>query len=384
MLKSEKGHSLAGVTLFCLTFLLGLFFRLYRLEEVSAWNAEVTALYFANHLDRVFFHHNLPPFFSFLGRLWISFLPETILSLRYLSVFLSTLVASWMSVLLWKKKGSDLTLLLLILFWLSPLGILFSRQAGPWGLINDLTLLIIVLWTYRGHIPKYILWPVWTVYQLLHPLSLAVVWLLAVVGFIRKKTTAFEFKFFITTSLIPLGYYLLRFIFMGKNFLGELYPKAGPVPPWFPPGGQVLFALLVIGTIFYFLKKSHLSIGIVLFLILGLANLELVYFTKAGVWDDQSVARFRQLQPILKPKELVICASAPQLDYYFGHAYKACSTEVLRLHLKRQSFYLYSLAGDDDLLISFLKKSTKVEQEIKIGHGLLLSIKYPKSKISQP
>lgn len=364
----------------CLTFLTGLFFRLYRLEELSAWNGEVSSLFFANNLDRIFFQHNQTPFYSVLSRLWISLFPSTVVSLRYLSVVLSTLVAGAVSVFLWKKKGADLALLFFILFWLSPLGVLFSRQAGAWALILDLTFLIVILWSYRGLVPKTFLWPLWTVYQLLHPLALLSVWLLLITGLLRKKTSASEVKFFLTTSFISVGYFLLRFIFMGKNFLGPLYPQDEPIPPWFPQGGQALFGLLVLTGLFYFLKKSHLAVSVVLLLILARANGELVFFTKDTQWDDQNVSRFRKLQGTFRPKEIVVCASAPQLDYYFGDTYKACSTEVLRLHLKRQGFYLFSIGGDDDLLISFLRTATRIEREIKIGHGLLLSIKYPPRK----
>ena len=217
MLKKLENHSFLGVVLFVSVLYLGLFLRIFGIETNSSWGDEVASLYYAQHLDRVFFYESHTPFYYGLCRLWMTIFPETILSLRYMFVSLSLFFALISSYVILKKRNVGLALVCFVLLWLWPTDISYSRQARHYSLFYEMCFLLLVLWGVRAEISRKVLWAVWATFQLIHPFALIPVFFLMLWDFVRKKLSWHEIRFFLTTSLPLVGYYLVRFFFFGRE-----------------------------------------------------------------------------------------------------------------------------------------------------------------------
>lgn len=93
------------------------------------------------------------------------------------------------------------------------------------------------------------------------------------------------------------------------------------------------------------------------------------------LWDDQNVSRFEQEMSVLPAKDIVICASAFQLEYYFQRSYLGgCSEQALNLLKERKPFYFFDLNGNDKYTTMYLIESATIESYQKFDHSILLSV----------
>lgn len=126
--------------------------------------------------------------------------------------------------------------------------------------------------------------------------------------------------------------------------------------------------------------KRNLKLATFLALVLIGYNFFVLRPWRNYAWDDQNVAEFKSYLKLLPPRELVVCANAFQLDYYFQRPYKTCTDVALRLHLNKQSFYLFDLTGNDKLLMLFLLNSGHIDKFHKFNQAVFISVSYPDSK----
>lgn len=456
MLKSKLNRSFTGAVLFFSVLFLGLFFRTLGIDSISAWGDEVASLYYAQHIDRVFFYESHSPFYYGLCKIWISIFPESVVSLRYMFISLSLILTAMSTWLLYKKRGVSLALVFFVLFWLWPTDIIFSRQARHYSLFLEMTVLILILWDHKETFKKWLLWPLWMIFQLIHPFALIPVWFLIFYDFFKKKLTTHDVRFYLSTTLPLISYYVLRFIVFGKEkvlsniswidfkfqefqrslfflFVGDSYPltEVYPLSMWSP-----LLLIFVVGIFLLFGKRklgpfkrffllyilTVITIEVMLWvftnvrinryyiylipfflfalmdlieenpfqknlklascLALGLViyNIQVLAPWRSYTWDDQNVDSLKSMLSALPKRELIICANAFQQDYYFQQNYQNCSTQVLEKHLKKESFYLFDLTGNDRMLALFILNNTPIDQMKKFNQALFLSVSYPPKK----
>ncbi|MBA2406175.1 MAG: hypothetical protein H0V66_15475 [Bdellovibrionales bacterium] len=94
-------------------------------------------------------------------------------------------------------------------------------------------------------------------------------------------------------------------------------------------------------------------------------------------WDDQNVAGLKSYLKHLPQRELVICANAFQLDYYFQQQWSNCTDVALRLHLNKKSFYLFDLTGNDRMLMIYLLNSKRIDKYQKFNRSIFVSVTHP-------
>ncbi len=217
MRKIFKDYSFIGVVLVFSVLFLGILFRVLNISGVSAWGDEVASLYYAQHLDRIFLHESHSPLYYYIGSIWISIFPKSIVSLRYLSIFLSFLMTSLCAGLLWKRRSVAIAFVFLILWWLWPTDISYARQARHYSLYAELTFLLLILWDQRSHFSRRLLLIFCSFFQLVHPFGLIPVWYLAFYDFFKKQSGKRQLFISLGTS-IPVGvYYGMRFFLYGRE-----------------------------------------------------------------------------------------------------------------------------------------------------------------------
>ena len=92
-------------------------------------------------------------------------------------------------------------------------------------------------------------------------------------------------------------------------------------------------------------------------------------------WDDQIVESLKgDLKEKSESKELVICANAFQLKYYFNRPYSNCSEEAFKNYYQNKDFFFFDLNGNDKFLALYMIENMKVEESKRYGHGLFLSL----------
>lgn len=241
MLKAFKNYSLMGVVLFVSVLFLGLLFRILGLSSVSAWGDEIASLYYAQHLDRVFFHESHSPLYYLICKIWMSVFPSTIVSLRVLFVLMGLGVTSVSALFLYRKRGWGLALVFFILFWLWPTEIIYSRQARHYALYGELIFLLLILWDSRHEVNKWILWGLCCFVQLLHPLALIPVIFLLCYDIFKKTMSLSELRFYLTSTLPLWVYYVSRWFVLGQT---KLLSNISWINNQFLDFQQALFLLL--------------------------------------------------------------------------------------------------------------------------------------------
>lgn len=462
MRKFYQDYSLIGVVLIIAVFGLGLTFRLFNIEAISAWGDEVASLYYAKHLERVFLYESHTPFYYLICKAWMWVFPDSIISLRYLFVSLSALLMSCCCYLLVKRRGSGSAFVFLVLWWLWPTDVTFSRQARHYSLYAEMTFLLLILWDYRKEYSRKFLYTIWSIYQLIHPFALISVWYLALYDWARGRAKKKEILFYLSSSLPLFSYYAIRFSLYGSErvfsniswvnenwsdflkslyllFVGDSFPlnQIYPLSLWvgtsflllvlacflankdclknfflkdkmlkflqlylitviFAEIFSYLFTNIKIGRYFIYLipfflyalidfvnefkTAFNLKLCLVLSFILVTYNVAVFIPWRTYEWDDQNVAEFKSYYSNLAPKELVICANAFQMDYYFKKSYETCTDVALRFHLRKESFHLFSLTGTDKLLMLFLMKEGHIDDYKLFNQAVFISVSYPKSK----
>jgi hypothetical protein len=463
MRKFYQDYSLVGVVLLFAALTLGFLFRIFNIEAVSAWGDEVASLYYARHLDRVFLHESHTPFYYLICKIWMWVFPDSIISLRYLFILLSTLITGCCSYLLAKKRGIGSAFIFLILWWLWPTDVTFSRQARHYSLYAEMTFFLLILWDYRSSFSRKCTFFIWTVFQFIHPFTLLPVWYLAIYEWARGRASKKETLFYLSSSVPLFCYYGTRFLMFGsekvfsnitwvsesstsfqQSLLLLLAGDSFPLNQVYPvsAGSALLFLLLVfllfipkrnfishfmanerllkffqiylitiiaselfsyfftnikIGRYFIFLVpfflysllywineknlKLNLKLAFALCFILSIYNIFVLTPWRSYEWDDQNVSAFKSMLNDLPSKELVICANAFQMDYYFKRVYETCSDVALRFHLKKQDFYLFDITGNDKLLLVFLTGNTKIDMIHKFNQAIFISVTYPVAKL---
>lgn len=310
MRKFLKDHSFIGVVLVFSVLFLGILFRVLNLSGVSAWGDEVASLYYAQHLDRIFLHESHSPVYYFICSFWISIFPKSILSLRYLSIFLSFLITALSTGLLWKRRGVGVAFMFLILWWLWPTDITYSRQARHYSLYAELTFLLLILWDQRSSVSRRLLLIFCSFFQLIHPFGLIPVWYLAFYDFFKKLSGRRQLFAFLGTS-VPVGvYYAARFFLYGREkvfsniswisfdtfafqrslgllFLGDSYPlnTVFPLPLFWSYSMLFLVALIFMfrkGFISFF-KQNESLLKFFQLILLSIIFLELFSFFYSNI-----------------------------------------------------------------------------------------------------
>jgi hypothetical protein len=216
MRKYFEDLSFIGGVLFVSSLCLGLLFRFIGLKETSAWGDEVASWYYHQYFSHIFLYESHTPVYYFICKVWTWVFPNTILSLRYLSIFLSLALVLFASCFITKKRDARSGLLLFILWWLWPTAIIFSRQARHYSLYFDLTILICLLWTFKKDFKKWIFWALLAIYSAIHPIAVLPVIFLSSWDFVKERKIK-DFVFWLSSCLPVSLYYLLRLIFIGRE-----------------------------------------------------------------------------------------------------------------------------------------------------------------------
>jgi hypothetical protein len=217
MRNDSWGLSFIGGAFLLSALFFGLFFRIIGLADASAWGDETATWYFALNLEAVFAFESHTPFFYALGRLWFTIFPETILSLRYLSITLNVLALAMAGVLVARNREPRRGYLLLVLWWLWPVAVIYSRQGRHNALYADLMLLALVLWTYRETFPRWSIWAAFAASSLVHPFALLPAAVLLAVDLRARRLRPWDCLFYLTSFLPVIAYYLFRFLTFGPR-----------------------------------------------------------------------------------------------------------------------------------------------------------------------
>lgn len=216
MHKFFKDLSFTGGVLFLVSLIFGLIFRYTGLADISSWSDEVATWYYAQNLGSIFQSDSHTPLYYFICKIWISIFPDTIFSLRLLSIFLSLLILSVSCLLIGRKSGIKSALIVFSSWWLWPSMVIQSRQARHYSFYLDMTLLILVMWDQKKNISQWIFWGALVIYQLIHPLAVIPVVFLCLWDLVKeRKTKVFLFEL---SSMVPVAlYYLSKFYFLGQE-----------------------------------------------------------------------------------------------------------------------------------------------------------------------
>lgn len=91
-------------------------------------------------------------------------------------------------------------------------------------------------------------------------------------------------------------------------------------------------------------------------------------------WDDQNIAAFKLDMESLPKKDVIICGSAFQLEYYFQRPYRSCSELALSLHRFKKPFYFFDINGNDKMTLIFLHNESRISLYKKYEHAVLVSV----------
>ena len=217
MRKFYQDYSLAGVVLILSTVAFGFLFRILGLSDTSAWGDEIASLFYAENLSEVFKHESHTPLYYVLCKAWISVFGKTILSLRYFFISLSFLFLSLSSYLLIKNKQTAAFLGLIILWWLWPTDVIFSRQARHYGLYAELGFFFLIFWRFKNQFSKKALFTVGSFVQFLHPFMVIPVFFLAIYDYAKRKIGPHVLFVALSSGLPLVLYYTFRFLIYGQE-----------------------------------------------------------------------------------------------------------------------------------------------------------------------
>jgi uncharacterized membrane protein len=271
MRKFFQDYSSTGVVLIFCTLILGFLFRLFNLSSASAWGDEIASLFYAENLSEVFHHESHTPLYYSLCKVWMFFFGKSILALRCLFIILSFSLLSLSGILILRKKETGLFLLFVILWWLWPTDIIFSRQARHYGLYGEISFFYLIFWRYREDFNSKTLFVIGMIVQALHPFMIIPVWFLGAFDFIRKRLSFRQFLLVAGSSFPLVLYYSLRFLFYGQE---KVMSNIGWIRDSFSTYAEGLF-LLFAGDSFPFnqfyplaLSSSFLFIFVVVIILL--------------------------------------------------------------------------------------------------------------------
>jgi hypothetical protein len=306
MRKFFQDYSASGVVLISFTLFLGFFFRLIALPEASAWGDEIASLFYANNLSEIFHHESHTPLYYFLCKIWMTVFGESIVALRYLFVLMSFSILSLSGFLLLKKKETGFFLLFVVVWWLWPTDIIFSRQARHYGLYAELSFFYLILWRHKNDYSFRTLYWSSILIQFLHPFILVPVWFLAFYDYLKKSLTSKLLLLHLTTSLPLIIYYLARFFTYGQEkvlsniswihaktmdyikglvllFGGDSYPLNQIYPLSFLTVGLFLFVVMIILLFKTKPRESWFKFGIIFLLSFLTIEIVSIFFTNVRI-----------------------------------------------------------------------------------------------------
>ncbi len=338
------GLSLTGGAFLFSALFFGLFFRLLGLADVSAWGDEMASWYFAMDLGSVFYGESHTPLYYFLNRIWLSFFPGEVLSLRYFSIFLNVLLTGLMVALVGRYQSPRRAYLLLVLWWLWPLAVIYSRQARHYALYADLSLLGLIAWSVRDQVKNWHLWSLLSLYPMVHPFALIPVGSILASDLVLRRLRRSDFFFFATSALPVCVYYGLRFLNLGQD-------KVLSNIRWITSSADLFYGAMVLlfGGDSFPHKKFYPLSPLPVFLLLLLTSLILI-------WGRNLGALRRDFSPALRTSFIFV-----------GTVMVVELLLLLGIDLRINRYYIYIVP----VLLFFLLELAEVDRFFDIKIGLL-------------
>jgi len=298
-----------GVVLILSSFIFGVWFRIYSLDVQVPWTDELASIFFSKNLHRVFYTESHTPFYY--GVLHFLFGDNvTIYSARLFSAILSVFYLVLYFFLGRKTFQENAFVLFWILVCLSPVDIVFARQARHYAWVHEHVLLIGLLTKCQAS--NKVLGISSLLSGFIHPFAAIPTVLLNVFKYFEDKNKRSLIVLLCASSFFLL-YYLIRFYSLGieqvgRNllwnqqaitefyqhlpllFFGDSYPRS----LFFPvPSVAVILGSISTLVFFTFYRTKEIGQWLIIFLISILA-IEILSF-----WVNFRSARYLVYLPAL-------------------------------------------------------------------------------------